>query len=185
MQFTSPAEGTGECGKVSTRIALSCKTGVMTNSITGGCQCGAVRYRIEGTPGRAGFCHCRMCQKAFGSFGAPLVSVALAQFQWTRGEPATFRSSPIVQRGFCRDCGTPLSMLEDGHDMIEMAIGTLDDPSLAAPDHVVGIESKLAWADSLPALPAHSTEEDRTPDDLARLTSLQHPDHDTPEWPQR
>jgi hypothetical protein len=35
-------------------------------TITGGCQCGAVRYRIEGDLGRASICHCRMCQKAFG-----------------------------------------------------------------------------------------------------------------------
>jgi hypothetical protein len=150
---------------------------------TGGCQCGAVRYRIEGPLGNAGFCHCRMCQKAFGSFGAPLVSVPLAQFRWTRGEPGVFHSSPIVQRGFCRGCGTPLFMLEEGYGVIEMAIGSLDEPAAAGPDHVVGLESKLPWADRLPALPGHSTAEDRTPQVLAKLTSLQHPDHDTAEWP--
>lgn len=155
----------------------------MNTTITGGCQCGAVRYRIEGPLGPAGFCHCRMCQKAFGSLGAPLVSVRPSQFHWTRGEPGIFRSSPVVQRGFCRNCGTPLFMLEDGYGPIEIAAGTLDDPSAAAPDHVVGTESKLAWADSLPLLPGRSTREDRTPEDLARLTSLQHPDHDTESWP--
>ncbi|WP_421694799.1 GFA family protein [Aestuariivirga sp.] len=154
-----------------------------TEAVTGGCQCGAVRYRIEGALGPSGFCHCRMCQKAFGSFGAPLVSVPHDQFHWTRGTPAVFHSSPIVQRGFCRDCGTPLFMLEEGHGVIEMAIGSLDDPSIAAPDHVVGIESKLAWADTLPTLPSHSTDDDRTPEDLAKLKSLQHPDHDTADWP--
>jgi hypothetical protein len=151
--------------------------------ITGGCQCGAVRYRISGQLGQAGFCHCRMCQKAFGSFGAPLVSVATEHFRWTRGTPALFRSSPVVQRGFCRDCGTPLFMLEDDYGPIEIAIGTLDDPSSCAPDHVVGIESKLRWADTLPTLPAKRTQDDRTPQDLARLGSLQHPDHDTETWP--
>ena len=83
--------------------------------ITGGCQCGAIRYRIEAPLGPAGLCYCRMCQKAFGSIGAPLVSVPHAQFRWTRGTPATWRSSPIVERGFCRDCGTPLFMLEEDH----------------------------------------------------------------------
>jgi len=155
----------------------------MTEIATGGCQCGAVRYRVEGPLGHAGFCHCRMCQKAFGSFGAPLVSVPHAQFRWTRGEPAVFLSSPIVQRGFCRDCGTPLFMLEDGHGVIEIAIGSLDDPAIAPPDHVVGIESKLDWADKLPGLPARSTGQDRTPEDLAKLTTRQHPDHDTESWP--
>jgi hypothetical protein len=156
----------------------------MTEIHTGGCQCGAVRYRIEGPLGGAGFCHCRMCQKAFGSFGAPLVSVDPKLFRWTRGQPSTFRSSPVVARGFCQGCGTPLFMLEDDYGPIEIAIGTLDDPSAAAPDHVVGIESKLAWADRLPGLPAKRTDQDRTPADLTKLRSLQHPDHDTVKWPE-
>lgn len=151
--------------------------------ITGGCQCGAIRYRIEAPLGPAGLCYCRMCQKAFGSIGAPLVSVPHAQFRWTRGTPATWRSSPIVERGFCRDCGTPLFMLEEDHGVIEIAIGSLDDPAACPPDHTVGVESKLPWADSLPGLPTRRTDEDRTPADLARLTNLQHPDHDTETWP--
>jgi len=153
------------------------------NIFTGGCQCGALRYRIEAPLGPAGFCHCRMCQKAFGSLGAPLVSVAPERFRWTRGEPATFRSSPPVARGFCRDCGTPMFLLEDGYGPIEIAIGTLDDPNACAPAHVVGIESKLHWADSLPTVPARRTDEDRNAEDLRRLISRQHPDHDTETWP--
>jgi hypothetical protein len=156
----------------------------MTETLSGGCQCGALRYRIEGPLGNASFCHCRMCQKAFGSFGAPLVSVDPVHIRWTRGEPGLFRSSPVVARGFCRDCGTPMFMLEDGYGPIEIAIGTLDDPSKATPDHATGVESKVPWADDLPSLPARRTDEDRTPQDLAKLASLQHPDHDTPEWPE-
>lgn len=155
----------------------------MSETHSGGCQCGAVRYRIEGPLRPAGFCHCRMCQKAFGSFGAALTGVQLNLVTWTRGQPATYRSSPVVARGFCRDCGTPLFMLEDGWPVIEMAVGTLDDPQACPPDHVVGVESKLAWADSLPALPARRTDEDRSAADLLKLRSLQHPDHDTSHWP--
>ena len=49
---------------------------------TGGCQCGAVRFRVTGELGRPTICHCRMCQKAFGAFFGPLVSVKVAK---TRG----------------------------------------------------------------------------------------------------
>jgi hypothetical protein len=47
----------------------------------------------------------------------------------------------------------------------------------------VGVESKIPWTDGLPALPGRTTDNDRTPEDLARLKSLQHPDHDTEHWP--
>lgn len=151
--------------------------------LTGGCQCGAVRYRIDGPLGRAGICHCRMCQKAFGSWGAALVSVPEIQLTWTRGAPAEFRSSAIVARGFCAGCGTPLHMKEDGDPNYEIAIGSLDNPELAPPSGEVGIEAKLSWFNSLSDLPGHSTEDDRTPADLVKLRSLQHPDHDTAQWP--
>jgi hypothetical protein len=151
--------------------------------ISGGCQCGAIRYRIDGALGSAGICHCRMCQKAFGSWGAALVSAPVSSLTWTRGEPSEFRSSAIVARGFCADCGTPLYMKEDGFPNWEIAIGTLDDPRAAPPDHQVGVESELPWFATLHTLPRRRTDEDRSPEDLAKLKSFQHPDHDTETWP--
>lgn len=153
---------------------------------SGGCQCGAVRYRIAGPLGPAGICHCRMCQKAFGSWGAALVSVAAASLTWTRGQPSEFRSSAIVRRGFCRDCGTPLHMREDGDPNYEIAIGTLDDPNdISAMERQVGVESMVAWFPALMSLPRSTTAQERTPEDLQRLATRQHPDHDTTAWTPR
>ena len=58
--------------------------------LTGGCQCGAVRYALHEQPANPHICHCRMCQKAFGSFFAPLTGVPLTSFEMTRGALATF-----------------------------------------------------------------------------------------------
>ena len=69
---------------------------------TGGCQCGAVRFRVEGALGDASVCHCRMCQKASGNFYLPLVSVRGAKLDWTRGEPKRFRSSNAVMARLLR-----------------------------------------------------------------------------------
>jgi hypothetical protein len=125
-----------------------------------------------------------MCQKAFGSFGAPLVSVLASGLTWTRGQPAEFRSSAIVSRGFCAACGTPLYMREDGDPNIEIAIGSLDDPNGIGPmTDQTGIESRVGWFDSMANLPSRRTEEDRSAEDLAKLASLQHPDRDTEHWP--
>jgi hypothetical protein len=148
--------------------------------LTGGCQCGNLRYAYEGNLGSPSLCHCRMCQKAFGSFGAVLVEMSYAQFTWTRGEPGVFRSSSIVSRGFCRDCGTPMFMRDDGDPDIEIAVGTLDKPGDVPAFHKQSaVESKVPWFDSLHLLPKERMEDYRSPEEMEKLRSLQHPDFDT------
>lgn len=120
--------------------------------ITGGCQCGAVRYRVTAGLGRASLCHCRMCQRATGNAFAPLVTARGVAFT---GTPARFASSNIAVRGFCSDCGTPLFYAQVGAEDVELMIGSLDDPSLASPVLHYGIESRVPWlhlADSLPEM---------------------------------
>ena len=148
----------------------------LTKAMSGGCQCGAVRYEFTGTPLSATFCHCRMCQKAGGNLGLPLVSLEAAKLVWTRGHPSEFRSSPLVARGFCAQCGTPLYMREVGDACYEITIGSLDSPQSIAPTAQVGIESRLSWFQCLSALPEKRTDQDRTVHELAKLNSLQHPD---------
>ncbi|RUU42229.1 GFA family protein [Mesorhizobium sp. M6A.T.Ca.TU.002.02.2.1] len=149
---------------------------------TGGCQCGAVRFRIEGALGDASVCHCRMCQKASGNFYLPLVSVRDAKLDWTRGEPKRFRSSSAALRGFCADCGTPLTF--EAPDGIALAIAAFDDPEEIAPTIQWGIEAKLPYVDHIHELPGEDTMADVSPASyLADLVSYQHPDHDTEQWP--
>ena len=151
---------------------------------SGGCQCGAVRFHLKGAPGKAGICHCRMCQKAFGSWGAALVSVPANNLSWIRGQPSEFRSSAIVARGFCSKCGTPLYMREDGDANFEIAIGAFDEPDRIGPlTEQVGIESRVSWFEHMHLLPEQTTTETRTPQDLAKLKTFQHPDYDTELWP--
>lgn len=154
----------------------------MTQDYTGGCQCGAVRFRLSGMLVDASICHCRMCQKAFGGYYAPLVSVRGAAFAWTRGQPRRFASSNLVWRAFCSDCGTPLSY--EAPDGLAIAAGAFDEPARLPPTHQYGLESKLPFVDSLPSLPGTRTEQD-TLEYLQQIVSWQHPDHDTEQWPPR
>jgi hypothetical protein len=147
--------------------------------LSGGCQCGKVRYALYTEPLRSSICHCRMCQKAFGSFFAPLCVVKVADFAWTRGEPGVFRSSALVERGFCRDCGTPLSVRDIDGDEMDLSIGSLDEPARARPTEQFGIESRLEWFAELHRLPGMTTEEDIPAERMADLRSLQHPDRAT------
>jgi hypothetical protein len=149
---------------------------------SGGCQCGAVRFHVTGTLDDASICHCRMCQKAFGAYYAPLVSTRGAALVWTRGTPARYRSSNLVARGFCAQCGTPLTY--EAPDGVALAAGAFDDPAALPPHIQYGVEGRLPFTDSLHALPARRTEEDIAAQAfLSRIVSFQHPDHDTPTWP--
>jgi hypothetical protein len=150
--------------------------------LTGGCQCGAIRYALYSPPDRAGICHCRMCQKAVGGPFSAWANVKLEHFVWTRGSPGTFRSSSAAERGFCPRCGTPLYFTYlKRPDAISVAIGSLDAPGVVQLTQVDGIESRLANFDPavLGALHARSTSEGNPPEDLSRIVNFQHPDHDT------
>lgn len=147
---------------------------------SGGCQCGALRYEFGGSLGSADLCHCRMCQKAFGSFGAVLLRVSLADFRWTRGQPSIFKSSAIVERGFCSRCGTPMYMFEQSDTFLDLAVGTMDNPNaIKSLQSQIGVESRVHWFAILHELPDARTEQTRDSSELAKLKSLQHPDHDT------
>jgi hypothetical protein len=144
-----------------------------TTVLTGGCQCGAVRFRAEGEPGRASICHCRMCQKAFaGPFGA-LVTVEVADLTWTRGERATFQSSEAIRRGFCAACGTPLTF-EWSADKIDLAVFAFDDPSAVAPVVQLAVENRPTWMEHLAEMPVRPAL-----GPTGAVVSRQHPDHDT------
>lgn len=149
---------------------------------SGGCQCGAVRFEVRGELKDSSICHCRMCQKAFGAYYAPLVSVRGAQFSWTRGQLSHFQSSNLVRRGFCNQCGTPLTY--EAPDGMAIAAGAFDQPVRLPPVRQYGMEARLPFIDALGALPSSRTEQDvEALEFLARLVSHQHPDHDTPHWP--
>lgn len=126
----------------------------MMINATGGCQCGAVRYAAARVPPEGYWCHCRMCQRAFGSVAAVMVNVAKANLSWTRGAPASFASSAIARRGFCADFGTPLTFDYPDSAMIDLSVGSLDNPAAVPLTSHFGVESRVPhWipVDDLPA----------------------------------
>ena len=73
--------------------------------LTGGCQCGAVRFSCDPPRDRASVCFCRMCQKASGQPFMAFVRFSADQVHWSK-PPDIFKSSNMVERGFCAACGT-------------------------------------------------------------------------------
>ena len=159
-----------------------------TREYSGGCQCGAVRFHVTALKGNPHLCHCRMCQKAVGNLFAALIGVEAGNLTWTRGTPATFRSSGHVDRGFCGRCGTPLYYRNLEGTGYGVTIGAFDDPGQLPILFEMGLEGRhpslapLTQAQQLgTTVEADGAE---AVEDIARSNN-QHPDHDTAEWPPR
>jgi hypothetical protein len=121
----------------------------MTKTLSGGCQCGRVRYHAMVADDDAYLCHCRMCQRATGGFAAAFVNVPIAGMTWER-EPDWYASSPIARRPFCASCGTPLGFqfVADAKG-VDLTLGSFDDPSAFVPTSHSGAESiHEAWLDT-------------------------------------
>ncbi len=124
-----------------------------------------------------------MCQKATGGFVGAYVTGR--DVTWTRGALKYFLSSNKIRRGFCGDCGTPLTFeqlegLPPGQ--VELSIAAFDDPTSAAPVVQVNLEGKLPFFDRLSELEIF-VEPPAWTAFKASIVSHQHPDHDTETWP--
>ncbi|AVX05031.1 hypothetical protein MXMO3_02519 [Maritalea myrionectae] len=148
---------------------------------TGGCQCGAVRYKALGDDFGGSICHCRMCQKQSGSYFGAFATFSNDKVTWTRGQPSYFQSSTVAKRGFCKDCGTPLTYEWD-RDGISLAIGSFDDPNKVAPTKQLDYAARIKSFDDLHKLPIRP-EDPEFQAQLSAMKNFQHPDHDTAEWP--
>jgi hypothetical protein len=121
--------------------------------VEGGCLCGVVRYRVKGTPMASVICHCTSCRKAAGAPSVAWVTFPAAQFEWTRGEPRSHRSSTPVLRTFCDRCGTPLTYAHASRPQeIDLTTLSLDDPTLFPPRQEVWMQERVVWEAANPAL---------------------------------
>jgi hypothetical protein len=146
--------------------------------LTGGCQCGAIRFAVSAAPAKVSICHCRMCQKASGAPFASFADIEASAFAWTKGTPAAFRSSSIAMRDFCAACGTPLSFRRIDGPRIEIMTGAFDRPDRVIPTRQYGSESRLGWVVGIANLPSLTTQQNYGPEKMATIVSHQHPDHD-------
>ncbi|WP_424134199.1 GFA family protein [Roseomonas chloroacetimidivorans] len=130
--------------------------------LAGGCHCGKLRYEARGTPFHPTICHCVDCRRVAGAPCVAWFSVARNQFRITSGEMRRYASSPRAERGFCGDCGTPLTFA--AHELpgeIDVTTASLDDPGKVPPADHTRTARRLRWmrfADGLPAYPGTRAE---------------------------
>jgi hypothetical protein len=118
--------------------------------VTGGCLCGAVRYRIAAAPIVTRVCWCRVCQYLAAGNGtvntcfpsnAITIEGPLADYQRIAD------SGNVMHRRFCPTCGTHMfSEAEARPHLIFVRSGTLDDRELAKPSVSGWTSQAPSWA---------------------------------------
>ncbi|ANU07725.1 GFA family protein [Paraurantiacibacter namhicola] len=117
-----------------------------TETFSGSCHCGAIRYEISGAPMNHTLCHCADCRRATG---APMVGWAMVAMDQlaVSGEPAIYASGEDARRHFCIQCGTSLfysnAALLPG--VADVTTATLDDPEALPPDCHIQVAERIGW----------------------------------------
>ena len=134
----------------------------MSHTASGRCLCGNLQFEVHGRRLWVAHCHCDSCRRNTGSAVATFVGYRKEQLTYTRGERRFYESSPGVQRGFCADCGTPMTYEADRcPDEVHLYISTLDNPGDFKPQLHVFIAERIPWMevhDDLPRYEGFSTD---------------------------
>jgi len=129
----------------------------MNERLEGGCQCGNVRYRINGAPLTLYACHCTECRKQSASAFGLSLWVKRSELEFLSGEPAAWErladSGNTTLCAYCPDCGTRLYHAPSGDpEIYSLKGGSLDGIAGFAPVGHIWVRSKLPWVD-LASLP--------------------------------
>ena len=120
----------------------------------GGCRCGAVRYRATAAPHATTLCHCRSCRLSAGAPSLAWVIFRERDVAIVSGEVAIHESSPGVERGFCRRCGTSLTYTRANRPgFFDVTTASLDDPDALPPTKEIWTRERLSWLPGNPDLP--------------------------------
>jgi hypothetical protein len=126
-------------------------------NLTGGCACGAVRYRLASAPFDAGYCHCELCRRSSGAPVLAFATVPLRDFVLVSGQPRRRRSSEFGERWFCADCGTQLAMHVDHQpDTIDFTLCSLDEHDALRPTFHLFVASTPRWFRIADTFPRHA-----------------------------
>jgi hypothetical protein len=126
----------------------------VSETLTGGCACGRIRFSARIDNDEAYLCHCRMCQRATGSISIAFKNVKQADVRWER-EPDWYASSPIARRPFCGECGTSIGFAYPDSENMDLTVAAFDDPARFRPTLHFGVETMhRAWLNT-ECLPEH------------------------------
>ena len=125
------------------------------DTLTGGCACGEVRYRLTAAPMFVHCCHCLNCQRQTGSAFVLNALIEADCVELLSGEPKGIvvpTDSGLPHEIFrCAKCQTALWSTYGGRTPVRfLRVGTLDNPHALKPDVHIFTRSKQPWV-GLPA----------------------------------
>jgi hypothetical protein len=116
-----------------------------------------VRYAASSDPIDAGYCHCRICQRASGAPVLAWASFPVASFAYEKGDVGAYRSSDHGVREFCRDCGTQLLFRDDRTPQrVDLNLASLDEPAALVPEYHIWTASRIPWFNVVDDLPRYA-----------------------------
>ncbi|PNU02708.1 GFA family protein [Novosphingobium guangzhouense] len=121
----------------------------------GGCQCGAVRYCVEGEPQHVSFCHCTDCQKSSGAPTVAWAAFAADDFVVTAGQASSYSSNGDAIRHFCPTCGSGLYYINEAvlPGLVDIQVATLDTPDALQPQAHIQTAERIGWMAQATGLP--------------------------------
>ncbi|HEV8678698.1 MAG TPA: GFA family protein [Stellaceae bacterium] len=135
----------------------------LPSNLSGGCACGAVRYRLKSAPMFVHCCHCRDCQRQTGTAFALNALIETDRVELLSGVPAPYAMPTDSGRPHqifrCPSCQTAVWSEYGGLAALRFVrVGTLDEPRALAPDVHIYTRSKQPWIvlpDGVPAFEAY------------------------------
>lgn len=129
----------------------------MSETYTGSCLCGDVKYQLEGPLKHFQYCHCSRCQKVSGSAHSANLFVPPDRFEWLSGEASVGRfehpDARYFASCFCKNCGSSLPWLVQGGSNVVVPAGTLDDDLEIRPSQNLFWADHACWYEGVDQLP--------------------------------
>ena len=109
---------------------------------TGGCLCGAVRYKVIGEPVRVANCHCNDCRKVTSASFATNVFVKDEDLVIESGVRKSYQyksdSGNMMRKKFCPECGSQIFSYWTGSPGVAgIKVGSIDDANDIRPQITV------------------------------------------------
>lgn len=104
------------------------------SQLTGGCNCGAVRFEVTEPLVSARYCHCTRCQRRTGTAASASAATVPGSFRIVQGEDRlkAWKPEDGAEKWFCGDCGSAIFTRDrEDQEKIGVRMGAFDrDPGV-------------------------------------------------------